>query len=196
MKYLQEGGFQKNPLMRLSLGLTLALLLGFWATNAAMYFTRMGLTTASVARYYNGAEEDFTPPRSAGSMLETTHMHLPMMGMVLLFLTHLAIFVPSSRSAKTAVIVTAFAGAAAQEAGGWLVRFVSPALAPVKIAGFLALQGSILYLLAVLALFLLRAAHNPATAGRSARPAGAAPAERTPRPEPALARVFLDTGQR
>ncbi len=190
MRYLQDGGFQRNPLMRLSLGLTLVLLLGFWATNAAMYFTRMGLTRASVTRYYNGSEEDFTPPRSAESMLETSHMHLPMMGMVLLFLTHLAIFVPASRRAKTAVIVTAFAGALAQEGGGWLVRFVSPALAPVKIAGFLALQGSILWLLAVLALFLWRAAR-----GASA-PAAHAAGERAPRPEPALARVSLEAGGR
>ncbi len=187
MKYLQDGGFQKNPLMRLSLGLTLALLLGFWATNAAMYFTRMGLTTSSVARYYNGSEDDFTPPRSAESMLETTHMHLPMMGMVLLFLTHLAIFVPSSRRTKAAFILTAFVGALAQEGGGWLVRFVSPALAPVKIGGFLALQGSIIYLLAVLALFLWRAARVPA--------AGQAPAAAPRRRhEPALARLPAGEG--
>lgn len=192
MRYLQDGGFQRNPLMRLSLGLTLVLLLGFWATNAAMYFTRMGLTRASVARYYNGSEEDFTPPRSAESMLETSHMHLPMMGMVLLFLTHLAIFVPSSRRSKTAVILAAFAGALAQEGGGWLVRFVSPSLAAVKIAGFLALQGSILWLLAVLALFLWRAA-RAASAGA---PAPHAAGERAPRPEPALARVSLEAGGR
>jgi len=35
---MQEGGFQNNPLMRLTLSLTLLLLLGFWATNLAMYF--------------------------------------------------------------------------------------------------------------------------------------------------------------
>lgn len=192
MKYLQDGGFQKNPLMRLSLGLTLALLLGFWATNAAMYFTRMGLTTSSVARYYNGSEEDFTPPRSVESMLETTHMHLPMMGMVLLFLTHLAIFVPASRRTKTAFILTAFVGAVGQEGGGWLVRFVSPALAPVKIAGFLALQGSIIYLLVVLAVFLWRAGRGPSRA-REAAPAAS---RRPSLPEPGLASVSLGDGSR
>ncbi len=196
MKYMQDGGFQKNPMMRLSLGLTLALLLGFWVTNAAMYLTRMGLTSASVARYYNGAEEDFSPPRSAASMLETTHMHLPMMGLVLLFLTHLAIFVPSSRGTKTAFIVTAFAGAVAQEGGGWLVRFVSPALAPVKIAGFLALQGSILYLLAVLAVFLWRAGQRSHPVGLALRPPDAAAAERAARSEPVLARASLDAASR
>ena len=121
MKYMQEGGFQNNPLMRLTLGLTLALLLGFWATNVAMYFSRMSLKPSSVVTYYNGSEEDFRAPRSAGSMLETTHMHLPMMGMVLLLLTHLAIFVPMSRGARVGLILTAF-GSAVFEEGARLAR--------------------------------------------------------------------------
>jgi len=168
MKYLQDGGFQKNPLMRLTLGFTLALLLGFWFTNGALYFTKMGLTPSSVVSYYNGSEADFRAPRSAASMLEVTHMHLPMMGMVLLLLTHLAIFVPSSRRARIGLIVTAFVSALLQEGGGWLVRFVSPSMAPVKIAGFVGLQGSILFLLGTLAVFLVRASRRQAGAPAAA----------------------------
>lgn len=156
MKYLQEGGYQNNGLMRLTLGLTLVLLLGFWATNFAMYFRRMDLRPASVVAYYNGSEEDFRPPRSPESMLETTHMHLPMMGMVLLLLTHLLIFVPIARGAKVAFIVAAFASAAAEEGAGWLVRFVSPAYAPLKVAGFVGLQVALAFLMAALAVSLLR----------------------------------------
>ena len=162
MKYMQDGGFQNNPLMRLTLGLTLCLLVAFWATNVALYFARMDLHPSSVVAYYNGSEADFRPPRSAASMLETTHMHLPMMGMVLLFLTHLAIFVPAPRGAKIAFIVAAFTGAALEEGGGWLVRFVSPGFAALKVVGFLALQASVLYLVGALALFLARAARRPA----------------------------------
>jgi hypothetical protein len=131
-------------------------------TNFAMYFSRMGLRPASVVTYYNGSDEDFRPPRSAASMLETTHAHLPMMGIVLLFLTHLAIFAPLPRRAKLGFIATAFASAALDEGAGWLVRFVSPAFAPLKIAGFLGLQGAIAFLLFVLALFLLGAARQQA----------------------------------
>jgi hypothetical protein len=162
MKYMQDAGFQNNPLMRLTLGLTLALLLAFWATSVALYFARMDLHPSSVVAYYNGSEAEFRPPRSAASMLETTHMHLPMMGIVLLFLTHLAIFVPAARGAKIAFIATAFAGAALEEGGGWLVRFVSPGFAALKVVGFLALQASLLYLIGALALFLARAARRPA----------------------------------
>jgi hypothetical protein len=161
MKYMQEGGFQNNPLMRLTLALTLGLLLAFWATNFAMYFSRMSLRPSSVVAYYNGSEEDFRPARSAASLLETTHMHLPMMGMVLLFLTHLVLFVPVSRGAKIGFIATAFTSAVLDEAGGWLVRFVSPSLAPLKVIGFLGLQASIGFLLGALALFLFQAARRP-----------------------------------
>ena len=55
MKYLQDGSHSHQPLMRLSLGLTLVLLLAFWATNFAMYFSRMGLDPATVVAYYNGS---------------------------------------------------------------------------------------------------------------------------------------------
>lgn len=162
MKYMERGGFQQQPLMRLTLGLTLGLLVAFWLTNFALYFSRMTLWPDSVVAYYNGSEQDFRPPRSAQSMLEVTHMHLPMMAVVLLILTHLAIFAPLPRVAKPALIGTAFACALADEGGGWLVRFVSPSLALVKVIGFVGLQLSILLLLSSLAVLLF----NGARAGR------------------------------
>ena len=156
MKYMQDGSFGNNALMRLTLSLTLLLLLGFWATNVAIYFSRMSLRPSSVVAYYNGSEEYFRPPRSTQSMLETAHTHLPMMGIVLLFLTHLVIFVPMPRPAKIGFILAAFGSALLEEAAGWLVRFVSPSLAPLKIVGFLGLQACLAFLIGALGLFLLR----------------------------------------
>ncbi len=174
MKYLQDGSHSHQPLMRLSLALTLVLLLGFWATNFAMYFSRMGLDAASVVAYYNGSEADFRPARSAASMLETTHMHLPMMGLVLLLLTHLLIFVPLPGTWKRITIVGVFLFAILGEGGGWLVRFVSPSLAPIKIAGFLGLQVCLALLMAALAVSLARPRHAVARTGARSetRPAG------------------------
>lgn len=163
MKYMQQGGFQSNPLMRLTLGLTLVLLVGFWVTNIAMHFSRMSLDPGSVVTYYNGSEEDFRPARSAGSMLETTHMHLPMMAVVLLLLTHLLIFLPLSRRAKVGFILAAFASAVLEEGGGWLVRFASPSFAPLKVIGFLGLQSAILFLISALAVFLWAASRKEGT---------------------------------
>jgi hypothetical protein len=180
MKYMQEGGFQNNPLIRLTLGLTLALFVGFWATNIAMYFARMDLEPSSVVAYYNGSEADFRPPRSAASMLETTHMHLPTMGMVLLLLTHLAIFLPLPRRFRVGLILTAFVSAVLEEGGGWLVRFVSPAFAPLKVIGFLGLQSAIALLIFALGVFLFGAARSQAATRRN----GAAFVDAEEAPEP------------
>jgi hypothetical protein len=158
---MEKGGFQNQPQMRLTLGLALVFLLAFWITNFGVYFSRMSLRPASVVSYYDGSEEEFRPPRSAQSMLETSHMHLPMMGMVLLFLTHLAIFVPLSRPAKTTLILATFVSAMLEEGGGWLVRFVSPGFAPLKVLGFVGLQSTILLLLSALGVFLWKSAATP-----------------------------------
>jgi hypothetical protein len=154
MRYLQSGGFRNHPLMRLTLGGTLVLLTGLWVTNALMYFQRMGLDPATVVRYYRGSEADFIEPRTYGSMLETTHIHLPMMTLVALLLTHLAIFIPWSNRARVTLVLATFGSALGGEAASWLVRFGSPAWAPLKVACFVVLQLSLGILLAGLALYL------------------------------------------
>jgi hypothetical protein len=160
---MEKGGFETHPLMRLTLALSLGLLFGFWLTNFGLYFSRMSLRPGSVVTYYNGSEEEFRPPRSTASMLETTHMHLPMMAVVLLFLTHLTIFVPFPKRAKTALITGTFVSAVMEESAGWLVRSVSPVFAPLKVAGFVGLQAGILFLLTLVALFLAKAARAERT---------------------------------
>ncbi len=92
MKYLQNGGYQNHPLMRLTLAFAVVFLTGFVITNFMLYFSRMDLSPASVTGYYLGSEEEFRPARSYQSMLEVTHGHLPMMALVLLLLTHLVIY--------------------------------------------------------------------------------------------------------
>lgn len=154
MRYMQTGGFQNNPFMRLTLGLTLVLLLAFTATNFLLYFAKMDLSPGSVVFYYSGNEEAFQPARSYQSMLEVTHGHLAMMALVMLLLTHLVVFAPFRRSQKIALIVTAFASALLSEASGWLVRFVDPVFSWLKVVSFLTLQGSLLFLLGSLAVYL------------------------------------------
>lgn len=156
MKYMQNGGFQNHPLMRLTLYWTLAFLTLFWLTTFYFYFSKMGLSPQSVVDYYRGSEGLFTAPRSAQSMLETTHMHLPMMALVLLMLTHLLIFAPMSNGAKIAFISLTFGSALLLEGAGWLVRFVHPGFALLKIASFLVMQGMIAYLLLALGSYLIR----------------------------------------
>jgi len=154
MKYLQSGGFRNHPLMRLTLGCSLVLLIGLWITTALMYFRSMTLDPRSVVAYYRGDEARFLEPRTYGSMLEVTHMHLPMMALVLLLLTHLAIFLPWPTRARAGLIVSTFGFALVGEGAGWLVRFVSPAFAPLKVVCFFGLEATLGGLLVGLALYL------------------------------------------
>lgn len=170
MKYMQNGGFHKNPFMRLTLWLTLLFLAGFVATNFLLYFDKMDLTPGSVVTYYNGSEEEFRPARSYQSMLEVTHGHTVMMAFVLLMLTHLVIFAPYSKTVKVTLILTTFLSGLLQEASGWLVRYASPDFAWLKVVSFVVLQASLLFLLASLALFLVRAAREETTENNNALP--------------------------
>ncbi len=166
MKYLQHGGFRNHPLMRLTLAGALVLLSGFWVTTALMYFRTMTLDPASVVAYYRGDEALFLEPRTYGSMLEVTHAHLPMMALVMLLLTHLAIFLPWSTGRRAALILTAFGFALGGEAASWLVRFASPAWAPLKVACFVGLEATLAGLLLALALYLA-SAERPGARGRA-----------------------------
>jgi hypothetical protein len=157
MKYMEQGGFQGNPLTRLTLWGTFVFLASLWVSNFGMYFSRMGLAPSTVVAYYRGSEETFQPGRTFGSMVEASHGHFAMMAMVLLVLTHLFVFVPGPRRRKAAFVVGTFSAAFLSEAAGWLVRFVHPAFAPLKPAAFLASQGFLGVMIALLAAFLVRA---------------------------------------
>lgn len=160
MKYMQTGGFQNNPLMRLTLAWTLVFAAGLWATNAAMYFQRMSLLPSSVEAYYLGAAEEYSQPRSAASLLEVSHAHLATMGVMILLLTHLAIFAPWDDRTKKWVIGLGFGSSFIGEGSGWLVRFVSPSFAALKVVCFVTFQAILALLIAVLAAFLYRASNS------------------------------------
>ncbi len=156
MKYLQSGGYQNHPLMRLTLGFAVLLLAGFWVTNLALYFRHMTLDPATVAVYYRGNEAEFIPARSAQSLLEVTHMHLPMFALVLLLLTHLLIFVPVRFALRVTGIAVSFGSALLSEAAGWLTRFVHPGFAVLKVTMFALFQLSLGLLILGLGLYLAR----------------------------------------
>lgn len=168
MKYMLNGSFTGNPLMRVTLTASLVFLSAFWVTTAALFFSKMNLTPAAVAAYYRGSEANFTPPRTFGAMLEVTHGHLPVMALVTLLLTHLYIFTRQSERMKIFAIITFFAAAFFGEAAGWLVRFVHPAFAWLKIATFIALEVAMAYI--IWGLFQMLLAGNGQT-GSPAQPA-------------------------
>jgi len=149
MRFVITGEWSKNRLLQLIIVLFIIYVAILWLTNALLYFHKMGLTYASVTEYYLGSEEKFLPPRSYQGMLEITHFHLFAMGILLLTLTHLMLFVPLRLELKPWFIVVPFCAALLDEGGGWLVRFVHPLFAYVKIAGFVILEVSLAVLVCV-----------------------------------------------
>jgi len=149
VRFVVTGEWSRNRLLQAIVVLYSVYVAALWTTNALLYFAKMGLTTASVVEYYLGSEERFLSPRSYQGLLEVSHFHLFAMGMLLLVLTHLALFVPVSSRAKAALVVVPFIAALLDEGAGWLVRFASPGFAALKIAGFLLLQGSLAALVGV-----------------------------------------------
>jgi hypothetical protein len=149
MRFVITGEWSKNRLLQLIIVLFLVYVALLWLTNALLYFHKMGLTYTSVTEYYLGAEEKFLPPRSYQGMLEIAHFHLFAMGILLLTLTHLMLFVPLRAKLKPWFVVVPFTAALVDEGGGWLVRFVHPGFAYLKIAGFLVLEASLAVLIGV-----------------------------------------------
>lgn len=149
MRFVITGEWSKNRLLQLIILCFIAYVAVLWLTNALLYFQKMGLTYASVTEYYLGSEEKFLPPRSYQGMLEISHFHLFAMGILLLTLTHLMLFVPLRPEVKPWFVVIPFTAALLDESGGWLVRFVHPFFAYVKIASFLTLEGSLAALIAI-----------------------------------------------
>ena len=149
MRFVVTGELSRNRLLQTIVVLYVIYVAGLWTTNALLYFQKMSLDPASVVEYYLGAEQRFLAPRSFQGLLEVSHFHLFAMGMLLLVLTHLMLFVPLADRTKLWLIVSPFVSALLDEGAGWLVRFAHPGFAVLKVAGFLALQGSLAALILI-----------------------------------------------
>ena len=157
MRYFVTGEQHRKALLNALVLMFLGYIALLWVSNGLMYFNHMDLTPDSVVLYYLGSEEQFTPPRSYQGMLEVSHFHLFSMGMLVLTLTHLMLMTEFSVRLKIWLSGLTYLSALADEAGGWLVRFVDPLFAWFKIAAFLLLEFSLAALLFVVIGALIRA---------------------------------------
>lgn len=149
MRFVVTGEWDHNRLLQVIVVLYCLFVGLLWVTNWMLYFDSMDLTTGSVVDHYLGNEEEFRAPRTYRGMVELAHFHLFAMGMLMMVLTHLALFVPVGTRLKITLIVVPFFSAFASEAAGWLVRWGGAGFAWTKIAGILLLQGSLAALVAI-----------------------------------------------
>ena len=149
MRFIVTGEWSRNRLLQVIVVLYTAYVAGLWLTNHLLYFSKMTLEPSSVVAYYLGDEETYRPARTYQGLLEVSHFHLFAMGMLLLVLTHLILFIPINAFWKVVLIAVPFVSALLEEGSGWLVRFVSPNFAILKVVGFVALQASLAALILV-----------------------------------------------
>ena len=124
-----------------------------WITNLLLYL-QIGFSYNSVVQYYLGSEQDFRPPRSYLGMLEEAHFHFFAMAIILVTLNHLILFTKISNFWKMVLILSSFLSAFGDIAGGWLIRYVSPEFAYLKIASLIVLQVSLAALMIIVIWFL------------------------------------------
>jgi hypothetical protein len=160
MRFVVTGEWRENHLLRLILACFLVFVTLLWVTNGLLFFSQMSLTPGSVVDFYRGSDAAFTQPRSFKVLLEISHFHLFAMGILVLTMTHLVLFAPIEIRTKTWLVIVSFGAALADEAAGWLVRFVHPAFAWLKLGGFAALQVSLGLMILIVAWAVWKAPPN------------------------------------
>jgi len=146
MKFLVNGDFN-NRLLQIILFFVLIYTGFLWFTNILLYVEKIGFTYTSVVDYYLGSDEEFKNPISYRGLLEVTHFHLFAFAIALLLVSHLTVFSGLNQRLKLPLITISFISGFLDIASGWLIRFVSPEFAYLKVLGFIVFQMSFAILL-------------------------------------------------
>lgn len=109
-------------------------------TMAALQLKHIGPWPADIAAYYRGGERAgaMTFAKSFRELVEVTHFHAFITGVVYLVLAHLLIATTAPGTVKRAAIVLGFVGLAGDLVGVWMIRYVSGRFATAQLAFWLA----------------------------------------------------------
>lgn len=114
------------------------------------YRLRTGLGIAGAVEWYRGneatagADDAVLYEKTALELLDATHAHLFGQAFLLFLLAHLFALTPVRSGIKLWAYVAAFASVALDAAAPWLIRFVSPAFAPLQPIGLALMVGTFL----------------------------------------------------
>ncbi len=145
MKFLRKNG--PNGILNTILLLGLLYILLFLLTDIFLFAVKIGFSYSSVVEYYLGDEETFKNPVSFMGLLEGTHFHLFSVALMLILLNHLMAFTATGRFTKLLIVYTSYVSGFLNIASPWLIRFLSPVFAYLKIASFLIFHVSLAVLL-------------------------------------------------
>jgi hypothetical protein len=115
----------------------------FACINFIVFFSKMGFTIQSIKNYYLGDPSSFTKPKTFEGMFKVFHPHLLSMAVYSITVSHLLLFTNSK--GKLLLGISLFLLSFLDNLSGFLVRFVYPKMAIVKVFVFLLLQCLLFY---------------------------------------------------
>jgi hypothetical protein len=107
-------------------------------TVAVFQLKHIGPTPERVGVYWRGGQRgaEMTFAKTFREMIELTHFHAFIMGVVYLVLAHLFLATTASPTLKRAGVVLAFAGLVGDLLSVWLVRYASAAFAWLQVGAW------------------------------------------------------------
>jgi magnesium-transporting ATPase (P-type) len=112
------------------------MIVGF-ATIGGYEFRQIGFHAQAVIEHYRGSsEEGMVFPKSFQTLLETTHFHAFIMGVIYLTLAHLFLATEVSRRMKMSLVIVGFICTFLDLLLPWAVRYLSSRFAPVLLAAW------------------------------------------------------------
>lgn len=159
MKFFISNDIRNNSLLKLIVVFTLVFLFFLWLTNLLLYF-KIGFSYQSIVDYYRGSEQNFREPKSYLGLLEESHFHFFSMAIILVTLNHLILFSKIKNVWKLIIILTSYTSAFGDITAGWLIRYISPSFAYLKLGSVVVLQISFAALLVLVLDFLYNGKDN------------------------------------
>lgn len=163
MRFTITGEWKTNHVLRLIIAIFLVFMGLFWLTNALLFFSHMSFSYDSVVAHYLGQPDEWggaAVPRSYKVLLELSHAHLFAMGILVLTMTHLLLFVPAPVKVKLWLVSATFLSALLSEASSWLMVYVSPLFAYLKLSMFVLFQLTLGGIVVMLVVALARGSRN------------------------------------
>ena len=159
MRFFISSELRKNDFLKIIITLTSVFFLFLLLTNVLLYL-QIGFSYNSIVEFYLGNEENFRPPKSYIGLLEEAHFHFFSMAIILVTLNHLILFTSIGSGWKLLLILTSFISTFIEIISGWLIRYVSPSFAYVKLISFVVMQVSLLLLILLIFIYLFRKSEN------------------------------------
>ncbi len=155
MRFFISSELKRNDFLKIIVIFTTIFFLFLWLTNILLYM-QIGFSYNGIVEFYLGNEEVFRPAKSYIGLLEEAHFHFFSMAILLITLTHLMLFTSLSSGWKLTLIVVPFTSSFLEIISGWLIRYISPIFAYLKLGSFIVMQASLLILLIIIFIYLFR----------------------------------------